>query len=155
AGATVGAVARTVWPRVPPPSTRAWHVLIGASGGLMVFFVLLGDAWQREVRRLVGAEQATGWSPMLIAGVAAIVFAVLLLSARALRLGTRKLAGAIARFSPRPVASITAVAVVTLSSYVVTQEVVFTGFVDAAERVASAASSVTPPGVARPDSPYR
>lgn len=154
-GASLGAAARTIWPRLPPPSPRAWQLLAGVSGGLMVVFVLLGDAWQREVRRLVGMEPTTGWGPLLIAGMAAMVFAVLLLVARVLRLGTRKLASAIARFSPRPVASVAAVAVVTLSSYVVTQEVVFIGFVDAAGQVASAANRVTPPGVDRPDSPYR
>ncbi|HLU33204.1 MAG TPA: alpha/beta-hydrolase family protein [Natronosporangium sp.] len=154
-GAGVGALARTVWPRLPPPSPRAWQVLAGVSGGLMVVFLLLGDAWQREVRELVGLAPATGWSPLLIAAVAAVVFGVLLLAARGVRLATRKLAGTIARFSPRPVASVAAVTVVIFSSYVLTQEVVVTGFVDAAGRVASAASSVTPPGVDRPDSPYR
>jgi uncharacterized membrane protein len=154
-GATVGAAVRRVWPRPLPAVPRwGWAVLAGAGAGLAVVFLWLGDSWQRELRRLVDAAPATGWEPLFIAGVAAAGFGLLLLAARAFRLATRRLAATFGRFSPRPVASFAAVGLVAALSYGVGQQVVFTGFVDLAERTAASANAAIAPDLARPDSTY-
>jgi uncharacterized membrane protein len=154
AGATAGAVARTIWPRLPAAGRRCWLALAGAAGPLAVTFLWLGESWQQEVRRLVGQDPAVAGHPVLVGLVAAGVVTLLLAGARGLRLGTRRLAATFGRFSPRPVASVAAVGVVAALSFGVGQQVVFTGFVDIADRVAAAANRDTPPGLARPVSPY-
>jgi uncharacterized membrane protein len=153
AGATIGALARTLWPRVPAVSRRAWAVLAGAGGGLAVVFLWLGAGWQQELRRLVGAEPAA-WNPLFIAVLAAIVCGLLLLASRSVRLVTRRLADTLGRYSPRPVASVAAVGLVAALSYGLGPGVAFAGFLDLADRAAAQANGDTAPGVARPDSPY-
>lgn len=111
-GAAVGALARTIWPRLPAPSRLARAVLAGIGATLVVVFLGLGEYWQRDLRELVGAEPATPWGPLLILVVTAAGFWLLLATARAVRLATRRLAAALGRFSPRPVASVAAVGVV-------------------------------------------
>jgi uncharacterized membrane protein len=153
-GASIGAVARAVWPRLPAAPRRARRVLAGAGATLAVVFLGLGEYWQRDLRQLVGAEPATPWGPLLVVVAAAAGFWLLLACARSVRLGTRRLATALARFGPRPVASVAAVGVVAALSYGVGQGVVFVGFVDVADRAAAAANGTTAPGVTRPSSPY-
>lgn len=153
-GAAIGALAHRIWRRLPAASSRAWWSLAGTGGVLAAMFLALGEAWQRDVRALVGADLDTGWNPVAIATVALTVFGSLVLVSRAIRLGVRRLAGTLGRFSPRPVASVTAVGLVAALSYGVGQQVVFTGFVDVAEHAAAAANRVIPPGVVRPESTY-
>jgi uncharacterized membrane protein len=153
-GAMIGALARTIWPALPAAPARAWWVLAGCGSVLAAVFLGLGESWQRDVRELVDASPQTGWYPVPIATVALAVFGLLLLVARAIRLATRRLASTLGRFSPRPVASVTAVGLVAVLSYGLGQGVVFNGFLDVAERGAAAANAATAPGVTRPDSPY-
>lgn len=153
-GATAGAIARRIWPALPAASERAWWILASSGAVLAAAFLGLGESWQRGVRELVGASPSTGWNPVSIAVVALAVFGLLLLVTRAIRLATRRLAATIGRFSPRPVASVAAVGLVAVLSYGLGQGLVFTGFVDVAERGAAAANAATAPGVTRPDSPY-
>jgi uncharacterized membrane protein len=153
-GAAAGAAVHRIWPAMPAASGRAWWILAGAGSVLAAAFLGLGESWQRDVRELVGADLDTGWNPVAIATVAVVVFGFLLLVSRAIRLGTRRLASTLGRFSPRPVASVAAVGLVAALSYGLGQQVVFTGFVDIAERGAAAANRATPPGVVRPDSTY-
>ncbi|MPZ26962.1 MAG: hypothetical protein GEV12_11225 [Micromonosporaceae bacterium] len=152
-GATAGAAIRARWPRLPAAGKRWWLALAGAGAPLAVTFLWLGAGWQQQLRELVGAA-GPAWHPVPVALAAAGVFAVLLAGARAFRLGTRRLAGTFGRFSPRPVASVAAVGVVAALSFGLGQQVVFTGFVDVADRFAAAANGATPPGVTRPGSPY-
>lgn len=153
-GATIGAVARSIWPGLPAASKRAWWILAGAGSVLAAVSLGLGESWQREVRELVDASPATGWHPAPITAVALAVFGLLLLAARGIRLATRRIALTLGRFSPRPVASVAAVGLVAALSYGLGQQVVFNGFVDVAERGAAAANAAIPDGVSRPDSPY-
>jgi uncharacterized membrane protein len=153
-GAAIGAAVHRIWRGVPAASRRAWWVLAGTGSVLAAAFLGLGEAWQRDVRVLVGADLDTGWNPVAIATVAVAVSGLLILVSRAIRLGVRRLATTFGRFSPRPVASVAAVGLVAVLSFGVGQQVVFTGFVDVAERTAAAANRTTPPGVVRPDSTY-
>lgn len=154
AGATAGALTRAVWPRLRAAGRWRWLALAGAALPLVVTFLWVGESGQRELRRLVGADPATGWNPVLIGSLAAMVAAVLLVTARGFRLGTSRLAASFGRFSPRPVASVAAVGLVAALSFGLGQQVVFTGFVDAAGRVAQAGNGGTLAGVARPESSY-
>jgi uncharacterized membrane protein len=153
-GASLAAAVRALWPGVPAPSRPGWAVLAGAGGVLAGLFLALGDHWQRDLRRLLGLEPATAWNPLLVVALAAGVAALLLVGARAVRLVTRRLAATFGRVGPRPVASVAAVGVVAGLSVGVGQGVVFTGFVDIAERAAATASATISPGVTRPVSGY-
>jgi uncharacterized membrane protein len=152
AGATVGGLARTAWPRLPAAPVRAWAVLVIVGTVLAVVFLGLGAGWQVEVRELVGAGTGSGWQPVPIVAVAAAVAALLVIAARWVRLATRRLAATFGRFSPRPVASVAAVGVVVALTYGVGQQVVFNGFVDVAEQAAVAANGITSPGLSPPSS---
>jgi uncharacterized membrane protein len=164
-GASAGAIVRHAaklasrtgsasWPALPRAATRGWWILAGCGAVLAAVFLGLGELWQRDVRELVGEDPETGWYPVPIAVVAAAVFGLLLLVSRSVRLATRRLAATFGRFSPRPVASVAAVGLVAVLSYGVGQGVVFTGFVDVAERGAAAANAAIAPGLTEPDSRY-
>lgn len=154
AGATAGALARTVWPRVPAAGRPGWLGLAGIAVPLSLVFLWLGGDWQQQLRELAGTA-GPAWHPVPVVLVAAGVGGLLLAAARGLRLATRRLAAAFGRFSPRPVASVAAVGLVAVSGLGLGQQVVFTGFVDTADRVAAAASRDTGTDLARPGSPYR
>ncbi|MGH3680431.1 MAG: alpha/beta-hydrolase family protein, partial [Natronosporangium sp.] len=130
-----------------------WLALAGAGAPLAATFLWLGAGWQQDLRELVGSA-GPAWHPVPVALASAGVFAVLLAGSRAVRLGTRRLAGTFGRFSPRPVASVAAVGVVAALSFGLGQGVVFNGFVDVADRFAAAANDSTRVGVTRPASPY-
>ena len=59
-------------------------------------FLVLGEAWQRQVRELVGVDPETHWYPVPIVSLALLVFGALLVAARAVRVATRRLARALA-----------------------------------------------------------
>lgn len=153
-GATLGAVARRAWPRLPAAPRWAWAVLAGVAAVLVVVFLRLGVVWQRELRQLVGAEPAAGWESLLSTAVAGSGFGTLLVVSRAIRLVTRRLAATLRRFSPQPVASVTAVGLVGVLSFGLGQGVVSAGFVSAADRTAAAASDAIAPDVTPPGSRY-
>jgi len=153
AGAVLGAVVRRVWPGTPPVPAWGWWATGGAGAGLAALFLYYGSTWQEQVRALVGAPPAD-WPLLSLLGLTVAVFAALLLVARSVRLLTRRLADALTRFSPRPVASVTAVGLVAALSYGLGPGVAFPGFVDLAERAAAQANQDTAEGLSRPDSGY-
>ena len=154
AGAAAGALARALWPGRPIAVRWRWPALAGVGLPLAVTFLWLGGSWQREVRALVGVDEAAGWHPVPVGLLAVAVWLGLLAAGRAVRLGTRALAATFGRYSPRPVAAVAAVGVVAALTAGVGQQLVGSGFVETAERLAAAANQDTPAGVVRPDSRY-
>src|SRR5690606_29410765 len=110
-GAAVAAFLRVIWPSLPRASARARWLLGMTGSGAGTAFLVLGEAWQRQVRELVGVDPETHWYPVPIVTLALLVFGALLVAARAVRVATRRLAWALGRYSPRPVASVGAVGV--------------------------------------------
>ncbi|MET0415008.1 MAG: alpha/beta-hydrolase family protein, partial [Actinoplanes sp.] len=127
--------------------------VVGPLAGLV--FLALGTRWQQELRERLGMPRLETYDILRIIGVGVLTFAVLLLVARLIRLGTRALVRLLARWVPRPVAYGVGL---TVAVYVVVG--FFTGFLfdnmlAVADRTASLTNGGTSPGVSRPESGYR
>jgi uncharacterized membrane protein len=105
AGATLGAVVRRVWRRRHPRATRiAWWARPAVAVPAGLTMLALGTKWQQELRARLDMEPMASYDIIRIVGVGVLTFVVLLVLARLLRLGTRRLARLLRRWVPRPVA---------------------------------------------------
>ncbi|MEU5881773.1 alpha/beta-hydrolase family protein [Spirillospora sp. NPDC047279] len=151
-GALAGAVVAHFVKRQPSARTRkiAARVLIFVGIPALVLFGRLGAVWQRDLRLLMGMEPLDTRDGLLIMTVAILVFALLLLIARAIRLGTRTLVRLFLRFLPRPVAYAAGVtaSVVILVGFV--QGFLLSSFVDVANEASSLANGGTTEGIEQP-----
>ncbi|ARQ68852.1 alpha/beta hydrolase [Streptomyces marincola] len=109
---------------------------------------------QRELRRLQDLPPTLTWHSLMIALISLAVLALLLLAARAIRLGTRWLNRLLNRFVPWPVAVALGLAMSTTIVVIGTRDVVWDrGILGIADRLAAAKDRSTDPGVMRPYSP--
>ncbi|MGS0684872.1 alpha/beta hydrolase [Nakamurella sp. GG22] len=156
-GASIGAAARALGPESwsRRPSRQAWWTLIGLSAVLIIVFLLLGRGWQNEVRALMGMTDPLVWDVTLIFVVGALVAAVLVLLARVIRLGSRRLGRALDRFIPRRLAYVSGAVVVALIVAGLVQGVLWDGFISAMNRVSSLGNGGTAPGIEQPTDPAR
>ncbi|MCZ7416763.1 MULTISPECIES: alpha/beta hydrolase [unclassified Streptomyces] len=134
---------------------HAWQAYWVLSLSLTV--LLLGESadMQRELRKLQELPPTLTWHSMMIALLAVALCWLLLLVARLIRLGTRKLIDLLLRFVPRPVA---VTAGLLISAMVVTfgaKDVVFErGVVDIASNIAANTDRSTHQGIVQSDSPF-
>jgi uncharacterized membrane protein len=156
-GASIGAAARALgpasWSR--RPSRRAWWVLIGLSAVLIGVFLPLGRTWQNQVRALMGMTGPVVWDVGLILVGGALVAALLVLLARVIRLGSRRLGRTLGRFVPRRLAYLSGAVVVGLIVAGLVQGVLWDGFIGAMNRVSALGNGGTAPGVVQPVDPAR
>ncbi|HEU4346838.1 MAG TPA: alpha/beta-hydrolase family protein [Actinoplanes sp.] len=104
-GATLGALVRKVWRRRYPRATRIfWRVMWVYAPLIGVLFLALGTRWQQELRERLGMPRLETYDLVRIVAVSLLTFAILLLIARGLRLGTRRLIRLLSRWVPRPIA---------------------------------------------------
>ncbi|KIQ65684.1 hypothetical protein TR51_17970 [Kitasatospora griseola] len=96
-GAFFGLVARRCGLLPSPAGRRAgWWLLAGVGGGAVVAITAWSVRWQGDARRAVGLDPRIGWwqwtlvLPVALLG-ALLLGALLVLAARAVRLGTRTL----------------------------------------------------------------
>ncbi|MFF8384000.1 alpha/beta hydrolase [Streptomyces kanasensis] len=159
-GATLAGLARLLPWRPRAASRRAVRVR-GAQAYWLLAPVLTG--WllsesadmQRRLRRLQGLPPSVTWHGVMIALVAVALCVLLLLAARLVRLGTRRLIRALGGWLPRPVAVAVGLALTGAVVTVGVRDVVFDrGVVDVADRIAAATDRGTKEGVTRPRSPY-
>jgi uncharacterized membrane protein len=158
-GYAVGAFVHTVVRACglhPGPAFRrwAWWVL----GVVVVVGAALVTArsvhWQGEVRRAVALPpQVPWWQWLLVPFVALVVGGLLVLLARALRLGTRSLARVLQRVVPRPIAYAAGAAVVAVVAVGIGQGFLLSGVLSAVESAASLADTGTAPGIVQPTLP--
>lgn len=137
------------------PGRRSWLLLLGSGVTVVTLSLLMGWLWQRQARELVGLPPLQGWHPAGILLVAAAVAAVLVMTARGVRLAARTAGRWLARFVPDRIAY---GAGGLLLGFVVAGAVhgfLFEGVVDGVNRAASVADMGTPPGVEQPTSTTR
>ncbi|WP_228978239.1 alpha/beta-hydrolase family protein [Streptomyces sp. DH12] len=159
-GATLAGLARLL-PWRPRAAVRRAVRVRGAQAYWLLAPVLTG--WllsesadmQRRLRRLQGLPPSVTWHGVMIALVAVALCALLLLAARLVRLGSRRLIRALGGWLPRPVAVGVGLALTGALVTVGVRDVVFDrGVVDVADRIAAATDRGTKEGVTRPRSPY-
>ncbi|WP_417789730.1 alpha/beta hydrolase [Streptomyces coeruleoprunus] len=160
-GATLAGLARALVPWRPRASVRqavrvrcwqAYWVLGPVLAGLLISE---SADMQRRLRRLQGLPPALTWHTMMIALIAVALCALLLVVARLVRLGARRLIRALGGWLPRPVAVSTGLVLTALIVTVGVRDVVFDrGVVDIADRIAETTNRGTKDGVRRPSSRY-
>ncbi|MEU6710223.1 alpha/beta-hydrolase family protein [Nonomuraea sp. NPDC046802] len=155
-GAGFGALGRAMIPyRLPERGRRiAWRVMIGCCVALAAVALWYSVHWQRDLRALMGMDTRISWFPPLILAVAVALFAVALLLARLVRLGSRKLITWLDRYVPVSVGRAVGVLIIAFLVVVFANGVVFDGFVARMSDVSSVANEGTHPGVRRPASAY-
>ena len=153
-GAAVGWAGRGLvrWRPSARGRRRAWTVLVAVSVVLLGVFLWLGARWQADVRALMGMDRYVAWSALGIVLVGVPVFGLLLLLARAIRLGTRTLGRGLARFVARPVAVAVGVAVAAVLVLGFVQGFLFTAFVEGANRASSLTNGTTSVDARQPTS---
>ncbi|MFI6413279.1 alpha/beta hydrolase [Streptomyces sp. NPDC050585] len=152
-----GASARrgTGWLRRYARHVRARRLYWLLSPLLTVWLLSESARMQRRLRLLQGLPPSLTWHAVMIALIAVALCALLLLAARLVRLGTRRLIRALGGWLPRPVAVGAGLALTALAVTVGLRDVVFDrGIVDVADRIAETTHRGTKDGVTRPTSPY-
>ena len=154
-GATLGALARRFrWWEPDPRIVRvAWWVLIVVAPLLGLLFLALGTGWQQELRERLDMDRMQTYDIIRIVGVAVLVFVLILLVARLLRLATRALARLLGRFVPKPVAYGAGVLVVTYIGIGFVEDFLMSNLVTVANQTASLANGRTTHGITAPTSP--
>ncbi len=155
-GATLGALVRLAWRRTYPRATRiAWWALLIAAllGGLTM--LALGTKWQQELRARLDMERMATYDIIRIVGVSVLTFAVLLVIARLLRLGTRRIARLLRRWVPRPIAYGVGLAVVTYLTVGFVNGFLVDNLLTVADQTASLTNGGTTAGVVAPRSELR
>ncbi|RKN47280.1 hypothetical protein D7294_02035 [Streptomyces hoynatensis] len=155
-GALLSWLYRLLSPWQPSERARArcWLAYLVALPFAVAFMLGRSADMQRELRRLQELPPTLTWHSLMIALISLAVLALLLLVARAIRLGTRTLTRLLNRFVPWPVA--VALGLVLSTTFVVigTRDVVWDrGVLEIADRIAAAKDHSTDPGVVRPYSP--
>lgn len=140
-----------------PPArfrNRAWQVLAWLGPVLAVVVVVVGAAWQDDVRALVGQPRQT--SSAVIVGVLALAVGLgLIAAARVLVRLSRRVARLLGRWIPARAASVAGVLLVTLLVYWLAAGVLFRVVVDVSDSVYSGTNAGTDEGVEPVTSPLR
>ncbi|ROR35512.1 alpha/beta hydrolase [Kitasatospora cineracea] len=154
-GAFSGYVVRACGPEIEERVRRAgWWVLAVAGGGAVVAVTAWSVRWQGDLRRAVGMDPRIGWWQWaLVLPVALLLGALLVLCARAVRLGTRRLRRILGRAVPNWAAAAGAAALATVLVVGFVEGFLLRGLLDLAERGAALADRTTSPGVEQPLSP--
>jgi uncharacterized membrane protein len=155
-GATLGALVRVIWRRRYSRATRiAWWTLIVVAPVLGLLFLALGTGWQQDLRARLAMDPLVTYDIVRITAVSLLTFVVLLLIARGLRLGTRRLFRLLRRWIPRPIAYGVALAVVVYVVVGFAQGFLASNLLTVADRTASLANGKTTPGIVAPESALR
>ncbi|MEU1090428.1 alpha/beta-hydrolase family protein [Streptomyces sp. NPDC005892] len=151
-GAILGRVARRCGLRPGPAAVRrAWLLLVPLGVAAVVAVTVRSVHWQGDARRSVGmAPGLVWWQWLLVPFAALLICALLVASARSLRLGTRTLARPLERLVPRPWALTVAAAVAVVVVVGVVQGFLLRGLVNLVESSASLTNGTTSKGIARP-----
>jgi uncharacterized membrane protein len=155
-GAILGALVRKVWRGRYPRATRiGWRVLFVVAPLLGLLFLALGTRWQQELRQRLDMPRMETYDIIRIVGVSLLTFAVLLLIARSIRLGTRRLVRLLGRWVPRPIAYGVGfvVAVYLVTGFV--QGFLLDNLLSVADQTASLTNGGTTAGLVTPASSLR
>ena len=153
-GYGLGVCAAAIWrayaDRGPRPAgRRGWRTFLVSAGVLLVVFFGLGQAWQRQIRALMGVTEYS--IPLAIASpfVAALIFVLLIGLARGLRWSYRRLVTVLRRWIGPRAANVTGWITVALVAYLVVSGLLLNGLSEGANAVFSTRDTTTADGVHR------
>lgn len=126
-----------------------WRLAIFVVPTVGMTAIVLGDMWQNQVRRLVGEQPLAGYHFLVIFAVAVMFAAMIIGTARFIRLLYRALFARLVRRIPPIVSVVAATLGVILLLIFVLRGVVFSGFVRVANFTYSNRNDGTPPGVSQ------
>ncbi|MEV0091196.1 alpha/beta-hydrolase family protein [Streptomyces sp. NPDC050738] len=159
-GYAVGSVASTAcralfrWRPGRVTRARIWQAYWILGPVLSVLLIWESAHMQRRLRELQGLPEALAWHIPVIALIAVLLWALILLVARSIRLGSRRLIRLLHRFVPLPVAIAVGFALSALIVTVGLRNVVFQrGVIDVADRMAYTVNGGTRGGIEKPVSP--
>ncbi|MEU6114179.1 alpha/beta-hydrolase family protein [Streptomyces sp. NPDC047117] len=159
-GYGAGVLAAWVWrafaDREPrPPHPRSWAAFFLSAAILFGLFFGFGQYWQHEIRRLMGVTHYNIPLAVVSPLIAALVFCLLLLTARGIRGLYRRLKGLLRRWiGPRAATAVGWTLVAGLVWAVVTG-LLLNGFVGVANKAFSVRDTTTEEGVRQPSSSLR
>ncbi|PVY97987.1 alpha/beta hydrolase [Actinomycetospora cinnamomea] len=159
-GYGLGVLAAAIWRgfadrAAREPQRRSWRVFAVTAVLLVVAAVVLGQVWQAEIRRLVGAGPVDVGLLVAMPFVAAVVFVVLLAIGRGVRWVDHRLAGLLARrIGPRAAATLGWLLAAALV-YLIVSGLLLNGLVEAANRAFSVHNATTAEDVSAPSSGLR
>ncbi|MDD7941627.1 alpha/beta hydrolase [Actinomycetospora lutea] len=137
------------------PHPRSWKVFAATAVPVLAGAVVLGQVWQSEIRRLVGAEPVDLGLLVAMPFVAALVFTVLLLICRGVRWVYRRLAGLLAHWIGRRAATTLGWLLAAGMTYLIVTGLLLDGLVTAANSAFSVHNTTTAEGVTAPSSGLR
>ncbi|MFD9031136.1 alpha/beta hydrolase [Streptomyces sp. NPDC059567] len=134
---------------------RCWQVYWAVAPAVSMWLISESARMQRQLRVLQDLPTALTWHTPVIALMAIGLLLVLLLVARAVRLGSAKLIRLLGRLLPRPLAFAVGAVLSALVVLVGVRDVVFDrGIIDVADRIAEATNGGTKDGIHPPVSRY-
>ncbi|WP_414494271.1 alpha/beta-hydrolase N-terminal domain-containing protein [Streptomyces sp. S399] len=152
-GVTVSWLFRLLVGRRPRPAVRAhaWQAYFLLSPVCAVWLISESAHMQRQLRALQGLPPSLTWHTPMIALITVALWALLLLLARAVRLGASRLIRLLGRLLPRPAAVGLGLLLSSLAVLFCVQDLVFErGVVDIADRISKATDGGTKEGVTPP-----
>ncbi|MEU0066303.1 alpha/beta-hydrolase N-terminal domain-containing protein, partial [Streptomyces albidoflavus] len=154
-GVTLSWLFRLLVARRPSQAVRAhaWQAYFLISPVCAVWLISESAHLQRQLRVLQGLPPSLTWHAPMIALITVALWAVLLLLARAVRLGASRLIRLLGRLLPRPAAVGLGLLLSSLAVLFCVQDLVFErGVVDVADRISKATDGGTKEGVTPPTS---
>lgn len=154
-GVTLSWLFRLLVARRPSQAVRAhaWQAYFLISPVCAVWLISESAHLQRQLRALQGLPPSLTWHTPMIALITVALWAVLLLLARAVRLGASRLIRLLGRLLPRPAAVGLGLLLSSLAVLFCVQDLVFErGVVDVADRISKATDGGTKEGVTPPTS---
>ncbi len=130
AGYGVGVALTALWLalRLPAPTGRVLGITRGIAvvvcGAVAIFALWRASAWQNTLRDLMQLPPVEGAGLLVVAGLALVVFLVLLLLGRLFAEVLRRIARSLARLIPGPVATILALVVTVLVFWTIGNDLV-------------------------------
>ncbi|MFI6937762.1 alpha/beta hydrolase [Streptomyces sp. NPDC050418] len=159
-GYGLGSVMSTLWRALSRrrPSERArahlWQAYWVVGLVVTVWLITRSAHAQIRLRELQGLPPALAWHVPMIMLIAVVLWGLLVLAARGVRLGTRTLIRTLHRFVPRPAAIAVGAVLSALILLVGLRNVVFErGVIGLADRIAYATNGGTREGIHPPSSP--
>ncbi len=138
---------------LPHAGRTAWWSLAVLSGVLIVVFLYLGSAWQRDIYRLMGLRPPVRYGYVSVLILAGAIFLALVGFARLLPRAARRVARVLGRWIPAAVARLAGVVAVAAVVIFVLNGLIVHRLLAAADSSFKTINGETSPGVAAPDNP--
>lgn len=161
AGYGLGVFGRWLWRYLELPIPRShvkWGVQLAAAFVCVIIavaFLWQASTWQNTVRGLMGMEETDGLQPLVVGGVALLLFAAVLLLSKLFRRTILLLSGKLQRFISRPVSNVVGLLVAFFLFWSVIDGIFFEFALRAADRSYQQVDALMEAEVEKPIAPTK